>query len=539
MSEAFQHHSTQHQDDEDEVAVKAPSPTPPVRRRAARQRTAQPKFRGFDDFEPEASMQKYEPPSPSQTPLHEADPGESQYVDPMEAEYPGPSQSQMSATQRSSTQRSHTQPYGRKRRGEPLEEERETTLDVVASITKGANAMKKRKLEELERQRASLPVDQEIDMPDQEEASLAAKGSSTAKKPAQKKKTKEMDVRALMNERRDADEEARLRDEENLRQALEGMDVADIRNLAKVEEMDLVRRQPPPRRAGPDNDEVGPSDRWDAAWNGRKNFKKFRRQERGAATARAGYERARTRVIVPLEEVQKKAYGVGEDYWLESVEETQRKEKERRRFAKSQSQSQSQAVAGAAGRKSQSQKGRASIATPPTPGTASDQAGGDLDDDDDSEEDDAARFRRRIRNSRVEDKEVEDAEELYPEEIAGTARDEGLRKAAAAATSAKARANGRGKTQQTQNKSSTQSSAQQLSGKRKAIEQGGGAAKKNKVGGAGTGTSASARASASASAGTKEASNGSGRRGKTPIDVDDDEEESDEEDPLRFRRRKR
>jgi hypothetical protein len=74
-----------------------------------------------------------------------------------------------------------------------------------------------------------------------------------------------------------------------------------LKNLAIVEEMEIPVRTPPTRV-----EET--SDRWEAQWNGRKNFKKFRRK---------GEPRSRTvqTVIVPLEEVTRKDFGIGDHYW--------------------------------------------------------------------------------------------------------------------------------------------------------------------------------------------------------------------------------
>lgn len=484
------------------------SPEPAPRRRAARQRTTQPKFRGFEDFKPEESLPQYSLPSPSQS-LRE--PSQAPSVDPMEANCPVDSQSQAFQTQKSATQVSQTQRSSRKRRGEPLEDDPETTKDVVDGLLKGAAVMKKRKLEEQRLKAASQPANGEDE--DMEEADSVPQ--TTKKPPPRRRKEKEIDVMALVNERRQAEDEARQHDEEVLRAAFDGMDVGEIRNLAKVEEMDIIRRDPPPRAH---NNEDGPSDRWDDRWNGRKNFKKFRRQ----GTAGTTYERQRTRVIVPLEEVQKKAYGVGEDYWLESVEDTRRKEKEKRKTQSQLRQSQVEASRSAS-RKSQSHsqrsRGRHSGASA-SAGAANDDEEDDggmglvhdkqehVISDDDEDENDTTRFRRRIRNLRLQDAETADAEEIYPEEIAGTARDGDI-EAAAHERPAAVASRGAGKSV---GKSQTQTQTQGR--KRGAADQGAGAPAAKKV-----------RATGS-------------RRAKTPID-EDEEAESEEEDALRFRRRRR
>lgn len=70
-----------------------------------------------------------------------------------------------------------------------------------------------------------------------------------------------------------------------------------------------------------DNGDRDGGGRWDPRWNGRKNFKRFRKQ--GEAGGRAA-----PRIIVGLEEVKPKEYGIGDDYWLED-ESSRRKESQR------------------------------------------------------------------------------------------------------------------------------------------------------------------------------------------------------------------
>ena len=118
-------------------------------------------------------------------------------------------------------------------------------------------------------------------------------------KAKKKISAKEIDVREQTRLRIKAEEEARKLDEESLQQALEGVDISEIRGLVKIEEMEVRPRQSRTRQ----NDER--SQRWDESWNGRKNFKKFRRRgaERGPQPRK---------IIVALEEVAPKtSFGGG------------------------------------------------------------------------------------------------------------------------------------------------------------------------------------------------------------------------------------
>ncbi|POS87781.1 hypothetical protein EPUL_000380, partial [Erysiphe pulchra] len=81
---------------------------------------------------------------------------------------------------------------------------------------------------------------------------------------------------------------------------LDSLEIAEIRNKIQIEEVQLKT----PKRV--ERKRVEDGDRWNDSWNGRKNFKKFRRF--GAA------KRVSERVIVQLEEVKKRDYGIFDDF---------------------------------------------------------------------------------------------------------------------------------------------------------------------------------------------------------------------------------
>ena len=137
-----------------------------------------------------------------------------------------------------------------------------------------------------------------------------------------KKIKKEIDLLEVARQQREKAEELAIKEREALQEAMNGMDIEAIRNLTIIEEIEVIRRPPPLRAVQADE-----SDRWDDRWNGRKNFKKFRR--RGTE-----HDRVRDfhRVIVPLEEVKKKDFGIGDEYWLEDdSQRRKRKARARRR----------------------------------------------------------------------------------------------------------------------------------------------------------------------------------------------------------------
>ena len=213
----------------------------------------------------------------------------------------------------------------RKRRASTLEEVDEN--EMMDSLLPAATAMKRRRIEEGESsQRNDVSREPSV------EAS-----QKKAEKEKRRQPPPEVNIKDALRERREkeAKEEAARRDEENPRDGLNGMNIEEMKRLAVVELMEVPDR---PERAQRREHNGLTDSRWDERWNGRKNFKKFRRRGEGNQ-ARRGQS-----VIVPLEEVKRKDYGIGEDYWLES-EKTKKKRKEKERGAQSQSQSQPNAAA--------------------------------------------------------------------------------------------------------------------------------------------------------------------------------------------------
>ncbi|KAI3324879.1 hypothetical protein HD806DRAFT_521897 [Xylariaceae sp. AK1471] len=137
---------------------------------------------------------------------------------------------------------------------------------------------------------------------------------------------KEIDVLELARQHREEAEKRAKEEREELEAEPGDLDLAEIRRLHIEEPMPL--REAPQTRTREQDIADG---RWDPAWNGRKNFKKF--QQRGAAPGRSV-----EKIIVALEEVKSKGFGIGDDYWLEDNSSQQRQKKQDDR---SQSRSQS------------------------------------------------------------------------------------------------------------------------------------------------------------------------------------------------------
>ena len=193
-------------------------------------------------------------------------------------------------------------------------DEDEDVLDE--NMLPAAAAMKKIRLQRNPNNQPRAPSE---DLP---EAATSKNNVAEAKK---KKKAKEIDIQEVVKERRKAQDEAAQKDEENLKEALDNMTVEEMNSLAVIEEMEVKPRTDRPQGANSENP------RWEDKWNGRKNFKKFRRRGDGPAPRRG------QTVMVPLEEVKKKGYGIEKDYYLES-ERAKKRQKEREPSVQSQSQ---------------------------------------------------------------------------------------------------------------------------------------------------------------------------------------------------------
>lgn len=197
----------------------------------------------------------------------------------------------------------------RKRRNPPsdIDEEPDQGID---NLLPAAAAMKKRKIEA-----AAKSHDAAQAAPEQ------TKDTTVRKTRMQRKKSPEIDVREETRKRREAADEAARLDDEALHEELKHMDIAALRDLAKVEEMDV---QPRSRTRSVTNSRSFINDedsgRWKPEWNGRKNFKRFRRKtDRDSDISASRSESRGGRIMVPLEEVKKKGFGMGDEYWLEST----------------------------------------------------------------------------------------------------------------------------------------------------------------------------------------------------------------------------
>ncbi|KAJ5290799.1 hypothetical protein N7478_000050 [Penicillium angulare] len=168
---------------------------------------------------------------------------------------------------------------------ETVEKDEDIADDLVQSLLPGAKAMKRRR--------------EEID-----QGRHGTRTAQTEPEPRPKAKRAKLDVLEAARKYREEEEEQR-RVDENSRPSPD-VNVEELKNLAIIEEMEIPVREP-------FTGEEESSDRWDDRWNGRKNFKRFRRK----GEPRHARQRIQS-VIVPLEEVTRKDFGIGEHYWVTS-----------------------------------------------------------------------------------------------------------------------------------------------------------------------------------------------------------------------------
>jgi hypothetical protein len=274
---------------------RAPSPTksvspekiesvkPAIRKRVHRPRTGG-RFTGFDDYEPPPKRTKVDdtPMEDVQESVHSA-----VIPDRTSQDHAAPD------TQTQHTQRFATHDTLQK------EEQMDTLFPAAAAIKRQRAATRA----------PSASVEPEGNEPVQRTIGRGKEALEKLQRAQAKAAGKEINVREQTRIRIKEEEERRKADEESLREALEGVDIAKIRNITAIEEMEL---RPRADRVTARQSQVD-GERWNPEWNGRKNFKKFRRRgtERGVQTHK---------VIVALEEAPpKKGFGV-DAFLLDDVE---------------------------------------------------------------------------------------------------------------------------------------------------------------------------------------------------------------------------
>ncbi|KAF2675628.1 hypothetical protein K458DRAFT_324211 [Lentithecium fluviatile CBS 122367] len=293
MSVALQPRATPQAPEASSAPAEDP-PKPNPRKRPIR-RGATSRFTGFDDYEPPTKARKIE-----ETPMEDI-----QESMPVQE----PSQSISGTQTRHTTQKRNATQSKYQASAENRAEQMDQLFPAAAAI---------------KRQRAataapSASVDPEV-QPSAQKPKTKATQLIEQMQRTKKKADKEIDVRKEARKRIEEDEERRRIEEESLREALEGVDIAEIRANVEIEEMPLR-----PQSEMPNSRSQVQIDRWNPDWNGRKNFKKFRRRgaERGPQSQK---------VLVTFEEApQKKGFG-DSAFFLEAVEPTPRTKEDERRL---------------------------------------------------------------------------------------------------------------------------------------------------------------------------------------------------------------
>lgn len=211
------------------------------------------------------------------------------------------------------------QAQSRKRRRSPSPVRAEVPGAGMDDLLPAVNAMKKQRREfEEDLRRQGEPLQK-----------------STTITAAPKPPRKELDVRDAVKRQREREKQQKQHagPDDSEEEAVPPPDPDDKApaDLAIVEHMEMPIRHRPARARGanPEDDS-----RWDPRWNGLKNFKKFRPQEKGAVR-RPDHA---SKIIVQLVPMATKKSGIGEEYWDKTAEERERQKKEKRRKEKRRAQ---------------------------------------------------------------------------------------------------------------------------------------------------------------------------------------------------------
>ncbi|KAI1761164.1 hypothetical protein GGR53DRAFT_41817 [Hypoxylon sp. FL1150] len=289
--------------DEDESPVKPQRPQPRRRGRGA----VKSSFKGFGvdlkEDDPPESTPAASAPSPLAVPVESSQEG--LFVSQDVASQEPPSEEPVRATRQS-----------QRKRPPPPEHQ-----DVLDNFAPTAAQLKRRR----------IAAGEDL-CPPEPAPEVDRKAKSQMPKGKSPKVKKEIDVLDLARQHREEAEALAKAEREELATAPDDLDLAEIRRLQIQEPMEV--RQAPTVRTREQDIADG---RWDPSWNGRRNFKKFR--QRGAPEGRPPQK-----IIVALEEVKSKGFGIGDDYWVENESHQKKKRK--------QTQSQSQSANEREGRRS-------------------------------------------------------------------------------------------------------------------------------------------------------------------------------------------
>ncbi|KAF2088994.1 hypothetical protein K490DRAFT_37886 [Saccharata proteae CBS 121410] len=206
---------------------------------------------------------------------------------------------------------------------EPIEvSDEEDPKDVVDRILPAATAIKRRRLQQQMQDDAAREGSASVDGGAVKPPKRRALELPSDLRKAKKSKLQDIDVKGLAKEHRIKEEEARRKDEEFIKEGMNGLDIESMRDLAIVEEMEIKPRSG--RQAGRATSAQATETGWKEEWNGRKNFKKFRKRRHGENEGGAAEPIRARKVIIPLEEVNKENHGgTPDDYFVDSTRRSQ------------------------------------------------------------------------------------------------------------------------------------------------------------------------------------------------------------------------
>ncbi|KAK6534490.1 hypothetical protein TWF281_005811 [Arthrobotrys megalospora] len=225
----------------------------------------------------------------------------------------------------SETQQPQTlQSQGTKRRGIVSDDDDEDDDAIMDRMLTGQATLKRRRIEEEAKQAEAvkptklLPSAQKKteEPPTPEPEPIKVEEEEVDTKPAKGKK-KAVDSKVIQTAqeiRRKEEARAAEEDAANEMTSEEIAAVARMRDLALVEVFEIApRTEQPTRRSQAYGDE---GDRWDNTWNGRRNFKKFKKRSKNGEVE-GPMRRMGGHIMVPLVEHKVKGYGTGEEYFLQ------------------------------------------------------------------------------------------------------------------------------------------------------------------------------------------------------------------------------
>ena len=368
-----------------EAEIEEPSEAPPAKRR---RRFVTQKFQGFDDFEPSTVARpasKSPPPSvpqssQSQTPVVQSTAADEHFVRPAAP-----------ASQRKA-----------QKRPAPIEEEDEVEETAEQRFERRFPCqahLKRQRTEEAaaEAAKQATRAATASSEPSAQPAPDAAEKGEAKKEKAKgrgKQTKQDADIKAKITAKREEEEEQHRREEERLLEGLApGEEIPDLGNVEKhpriCVEYELPIRDPRPTITVSDNPN----------WAGRPNYKKFKKRRAAVQhDNRAQTPNSEAGVIIPLEEIQSRGSGLGDEYWLEHGDLNPRHLKKKKSNGKSQSQS--------SARNSQSNRrvtGQGIFSVNLGEGNAREEV----------DDEERAVFRRRLQTSREQDEAEAEANALF------------------------------------------------------------------------------------------------------------------------------